>query len=316
MDIEKKKMAGNRVCLLPSYTCDTVLLPFEKRGWRLFFYPVQRDLSVESEKFNSLLKKLQPAVLLMHTYYGVDTIERQRQDIQEWRRKQGLIFIEDMTQSLALLEKRQGEADYYLGSLRKWLPIPDGAFLAAEHLLFPEPEREKENFVKEKLEAQQMKYAYLQGNKEIEKKTILEINKRAENYLYQDTRISKISDFSREQMDSINLLQLFQKRKKNSKFLQEKINRLETIKGVLDNRDSCPIYFPIYTENRERLQRHLREDGIFAPVLWQVPEMVRAGLERDTSYIFNHLLALPCDQRYGREEMERIYFSLKGYEEK
>lgn len=49
-------------------------------------------------------------MLLVHTYYGVDTIKNVRPLIELWRAKRHLIFIEDMPQSLALWEEN-GKAD-------------------------------------------------------------------------------------------------------------------------------------------------------------------------------------------------------------
>ena len=76
------------------------------------------------------------------------------------RRKKGLIFIEDMTQSLGLLPKVRG-ADYYVGSLRKWFAIPDGGFLIGENLPHTAQLPEKTVFVEKKRMAQHLKAEYL-----------------------------------------------------------------------------------------------------------------------------------------------------------
>ena len=65
-------------------------------------------------------------------------------------------------------------------------------------------------------------------------------------------------------------------------------------------------FFPIYVQERDQFQEALSREKIYATALWQSsasPEMVS---DHDVEYIFNHILAIPCDQRYDRDDMERV----------
>ena len=62
-----------------------------------------------------------------------------------------------------------------------------------------------------------------------------------------------------------------------------------------------PYAYPFYCENGPAARKALAAGGIYIPTLWpEVPEDIP---ERD--YVDN-ILPLPCDQRYGAEEMIRI----------
>lgn len=316
-DLEHQGFAERKTCLLPAYTCDTVILPFVKRGWKIRFFPVSQELRPKQPEFCRLFEEYSPEVLLAHTYYGVDTLKEERTYIRMQKEKTGMVFIEDMTQSLAHLEP-DDLSNYYVGSLRKWFAIPDGGFAVSTHKLRVLTEPEKRVFVEGKLEAQTLKYQYLQREAQAkgqgEKQDFLQINVRAEEYLYEDDRICRISQFSQKRLTQLDVYQNFRKRKENAFCLWNMISGLGKVKPVLNVTGCSPLYVPVYTEERERLQEFLKEKQIFAPVLWPVPHQVQGKTEAETEYVFEHLLALPCDQRYGKKDMERIGRRLFEYE--
>lgn len=242
----------------------------------------------------------------MHTYYGADTIRAVRPLISELRARCGLVFIEDMTQSLGLWKETE-LADYYVGSLRKWFPIPDGGFICSRHKLHVKIWGEKREFVHKKAAAQKMKLEYLQERKAVEKEEILRLNSEAERYLYEDDRISRISGVSESLLSRINMEESFSVRKENAEYLKDLIVQSGRFPVASAAFQCGPLYLPIYVEDREALQKWLKEADIFAPVLWPVPECVEGAMSEDVRFIFHHLLALPCDQRYNKRDMERIF---------
>jgi dTDP-4-amino-4,6-dideoxygalactose transaminase len=134
-DIEQKSNRMKKVCLLPQYICDTVIIPFVRHQWKIFFYPVELTLNVDIEEFEKIIKNEKPSVVLIHPYYGMGVGEDVRNIIQSYRTKEGLICIEDSTQSLARFGEC-AEVDYYVVSLRKWFDIPDGGVILSEHQIF------------------------------------------------------------------------------------------------------------------------------------------------------------------------------------
>lgn len=305
METECLHAGLRKVCLLPQYTCDTVIMPFQKHGWTIYFYPVDEKLAISQKILLEFLERIKPEILLMHTYFGVDTIGEVRELVKMYQEKCGLVFIEDMTQSLALLPQLRG-ADYYVGSLRKWFAIPDGGFLIGAKISCTESFKEKTAFVEKKVLAQRLKAAYLEGKEDISKAEFLRLNTEAENYLDQDDTISRISGFAFKKLCRMNGIEQLLKRNRNARILCQKVGACKKIDAIVTVEDQSPLYLPVLAENRQHLQQFLRERGIFAPVLWPIPRQIGKSLDRTVKYIFDHMLALPCDQRYTEQDMERI----------
>lgn len=313
LDIEKKERAGEKICILPQYTCDSVVRPFKKNGWKIFYYPVDKEFRVDRQEIKEMLLKIKPTVLLMNTYYGVDTLCNVRDIIRECQEHINMIFIEDMIQSLALL-KQGSMADYCVGSLRKWFAVPDGGFIASRERLDVVIEGEKEEFIARKRRAQLLKLQYLQGCGQIEKREILELNKKAEECLDADSRICAMSNFSKTQLRQMDYSEMFLTRNENAKYLLKSIEALEKVTATLLVKEESPLYVPVFVEEREKLQYFLKERNIFAPVLWPIPDGLENVMNLEVQSIYEHLLALPCDQRYSLRDMERISKCLLDYE--
>ena len=119
-----------KVALLPSFTCESVLHPFLKRGYEVYPYPIGRDLKIHWTQFKTVVDEVKPRVILTHPYFGFNTTEELRTQIAELRVNEKIIFIEDMTQSMFSGFKPL-PTNYHVGSIRKWMPVPDGAFTTA-----------------------------------------------------------------------------------------------------------------------------------------------------------------------------------------
>ena len=84
-------------------------------------------------------------------FFGFDTIKELRPHILELR-EHGITVIEDETQSMFSC-KPLINANYFVGSIRKWIPLPDGAFVTVPiHL-----EKENKELVAAKMKAFIMK---------------------------------------------------------------------------------------------------------------------------------------------------------------
>lgn len=71
-----------------------------------------------------------------------------------------------------------------------------------------------------------------------------------------------------------------------------------------------PYCYPFYCKNGMSVKKRLAEEKIYVPTLWpNVPEHPDAT-ELEIDYAEN-ILPLPCDQRYGPEDMTRILHHLK-----
>ena len=94
----------------------------------------------------------------------------------------------------------------------------------------------------------------------------------------------------------------------NYRFLLDNIKVKDERMVFCDNMaevTTAPLYFMLYAKNRSELQCKLADQHIYAPVLW--PVVYEEVLVNDTiKYIYNHILAIPIDQRYDEGDMKKV----------
>lgn len=320
--IVKNRPEVEKKCLLPAYMCDTVFFPFKWEGWEIHFYHVNKNLEADEENLRRLIGQVRPGLLFIHAYYGVDTWKPMRSLLKEWKSR-GICIMEDVTQSY-YLESAGKEADYVVGSLRKWYPLPDGGFAASEEPLMEEEIFPEKGFTKKRVELLTEKWEYLYGEGSEEKKRAvkedyLRKNREMEEWLDQYKGIGAFSEESAGILAAIEEKECRRRRNENFRYLCGKLKGKKRFWPILsggksEGETTAPLYFPIYAPDRDRLQRFLKEHDIYAPVLWPVGKENGDCLTEDEKYIYRHMLALPVDQRYGREEMERMAEVLEKYE--
>ncbi len=320
--LEREKPDIPKRCLMPAYMCDSVFLPFQHRGWELIFYTVDRGLMSYGEELFRLALERDPGLIFIHPYYGTDTCREMRVHLKALR-KSGILVMEDVTQSY-YLDGAGRDADFVIGSLRKWYAVPDGGFVAADIPLAEDVLEAGETYAHDRLTPLTEKWNYLNDEtfagkpreeRQAQKTAYLDRNRALERDLDRYTGIRRMSQISRSILSEIDEKAAAAKRAENYAYLYEKISGMRQLRPVLPKEGGeAPLYFPIYVRKHEDLQDFLRGQDIYAPILWPVGEENRSALVGDEDYIYRHMLALPVDQRYGIEEMDRIGGALLAYE--
>jgi hypothetical protein len=302
-----------KVALLPAFTCESVLSSFLKRGYKVYPYPIAKDLKVEWQGFRQAVEKWNPTVVLVHSYFGFNTLEELNDKVSELQ-SENMIVIEDRTQSMFsrfVLPK----ADYYVGSIRKWMPIPDGAFVT---ISFSGKEEDKE-LCEAKLKAFRNKgnwILYGIGSKADFRKDF----SIAEHILDSRDKPYAMSNASKSIYGSTDLMSMKRIRRANYELLVSKIAEDEKLKSHLKmplpemNETVCPFHLPVIVENnRESLQKFLASNDIYATVIWGCPKEFENLINDDAKYIYDHILCFHVDQRYDYNDMMRIVDTLKHY---
>ncbi len=320
ISLEREKPDLSKRCLMPAYMCDSVFLPFLNRGWELIFYTVDRGLLSYGEELFRLVLETDPGLILIHPYYGTDTCKEMRVPLKALRRS-GIYVMEDVTQSY-YLEGAGKDVDFVVGSLRKWYAIPDGGFVVSDFPLAEDVLEEGEEQANERLSVLTEKWVYLHDNTHSEetKRQEKKAAYREKNYALEEALdhyrgVRRMSCITRAMLSEIDEAAAAKKREENYQYLYEKIDGLRRLRPILQRQGGeAPLYFPIYAREREELQSFLRDHDIYAPVLWPLGEKNRNAFMGDEDYIHRHMLALPIDQRYGIDEMERIGEVLTKFE--
>lgn len=309
-----KLCVERKVALLPSFTCESVLHPFLKRGYEVYPYPICRDLKINWGQFKSVIDEIKPSVILTHPYFGFNTTEEMRAHIAELRVNDRIIFIEDMTQSMFSGFKPL-PTNYHVGSIRKWMPVPDGAFTTAPY----HSNEEDTELVEAKIKALTEKGDYIlngNGDKESFRKDFA----IAERILDSREKVYSMSSVACEIFAHTDIEGLKDNRWMNYQYLLDHVindsvfsNRIEVIQRDLTG-DVCPFHFSVYVkEGRRELQQYLAKNDIYATVIWGCPTEFEALINEDARYIYDHILCFHVDQRYNVDDMKRIVNTLSDY---
>lgn len=302
----KRNPAARRIALVPSFTCHTVIEPFLCSGYNVVPIPVHvTELSVSAETILSLQQQTGAGVVLFHHYFGFPTLDDPKRVVEVLNRR-GVIVIEDRTQCLYSGFGVSG-ADYYVGSIRKWCGVPDGGFAVCREGSFPDKPVDPDGpMVEKKREAAALKYKYIFAG-EGEKRVFKDLYREAESMLDSQEGYYTISPLSSRIQAGLDVGSLVERRRRNYLHL---LNALAGSPGLTPvfaglPESVAPLYFPLYSEDRSRLQSLLADQDIYAPVVWPKADCC-PPVDAEAEFVYQHILCIPIDQRYGDDDMDRI----------
>lgn len=276
---------------MPSWCCDSMIIPFLREGIEVHFYPVYWNKNLIQEI------TMDSDVLFLMDYFGYSLIAP---DISGYSG----IIIRDVTHSI--FSATYNDADYYFGSLRKWCGVWTGGYAWSKdgHVLtMGEADDHGYTMLREK--AMRLKNDYMNGfidnnGFEITDKEYLMVYREAEERL-ETTGIVPAADRDIRLAERLDVEMIKSRRRNNAKILRSAFPDLLLFPEMNDT--DCPMFVPILLENRDEVRKHLTKNEIYCPVHWPRPEGC-------VSNLYDHELSLICDQRYGIEDMKRIVFVL------
>lgn len=306
----KSTNAAQKV-LLPSYCCHTMIEPFQRHGFSIRFY----DVFYSAEQ-GCLCAELPPCqddeVLFYMSYFGFSQIAGLR--LVDVRGKYQTI-IDDRTHSWLHTESLDAQADYSFTSFRKW-----GAFSGvAEACKYgggfctQAEENCNHRYTSMRDTAFGMKAKYMErgGNKA----AFLQLFRDAETMLEEDYKGYRPSYHAVDTLFSTDWDAVRRHRRENAKILLDGLSGIREVIlpfAELSNMDA-PLFVPVFLQNgRDVLRKYLIEHEVYCPVHWPKSPLHDPISER-ASVLYSTELSLICDQRYGREEMERIVSLITRY---
>lgn len=316
-DIAQSTSSTNKRVLIPAYTCQTVITPFEEAGWDCEYYGIKKNLRIDIHHLQQLIEDYLPSLIVAHPFFGMDLNEEEQATLQAIHDK-GIIVVIDLTQCL-FSKQSTPFADYVVGSYRKWFPIPDGGFLIQSNTTphIQQPLDDNVKFTERELEAMYLRGHYFKFGDQRVKKISIRLSKEADHMAEKGIKPHRMSPIAYQLFLQQDQVMNQKKRFKNYTFLFKHIKESNRVAKVCDNLNhvtTAPLYFTIYVEGRPDLQRQLAQDAIYAPVIWPV-EDERVLINNETKYIYDHLLAIPCDQRYGNDDMQRAVNIINHYKD-
>lgn len=283
-DIEKKRGIKGRI-LLPSYLCNSITQTIIDAEWRFDFYELDSTLHIELDSSDAFSNY---DTILLINYFGLLDLDN---DISILRKLcTHLVIIEDDVQAFYNME--YSKADYSFCSLRKWFPCIDGAITKPSNI---PPLNKKCSLWSHYKFAGNILKSY---SGYVDDSLILELLRHGENLL-ENEYLTECSSVSRIIFSNLKLERIAQIRKENAKVLHCELARMNI--PHLYNEDAVPLFIPIFIENRDELRKDFFDRKIFTPKHW---EWVSNSLNGKCA-IYDIELSLICDQRYGKEDMDR-----------
>ena len=299
--------SGGKV-LIPAYTCQTVITPFEEAGWECRFYPIRKDLRIDLLGLADAVTQYRPDLMVVHPYYGMDFNEEET-DVLSGIKGQGVDVVLDLTQCI-FSTKTYSFASFIVGSYRKWMPIPDGGYLInlSDSVRITQPEIENVEFADREIAAMYLRGQYFANGEQRTKDVSIRLSKAADRLVEHHISSHRMSQVTCHLFTNEDAVRNQEHRYDNYTFLFHNIRESEKITKVccdLAEVTTAPLYFTLYVEERSALQRLLAQDAIYAPVIWPV-ENEAVLINEEVRYIYDHILAIPCDQRYDEADMQRV----------
>lgn len=291
--------------LIPSYTCDTVITPFLEAEWNCRYYPINKDLSINIEKTKTIIESENFNLFIVHPYFGMDLSE-QELDLVSYAKEKGCKIIVDLTQCI-FSDQHIEEADYYVGSYRKWYQVPDGGYLWTKKTVDIEDPTSNDYFVSLQTDSMYLRGEYFKNNDEHIKQISIRLNKIAVESVDFDIKPHKMADISIRLMEEIDMSNVQTQRLFNYKYLLKNINNknIKLLNNNMNRVTTAPLYFIIYTKNRKEIQAKLCSEHIYAPIIWPI-YYKEVLIDDTTKEIYDETLAIPIDQRYNEKDMARI----------
>lgn len=273
---------------LPAFTCDAMLEPLHKLKLDYEFYSIKENFTPYIE-----LSKIETdSAFVYNNYFGINTANVNNII--------GETFNEIIDNSQAFFAKPLESVDVFY-SPRKFFGIPDGGYLYSNKSVGEELDIDVNSH---------KRFSHLIGriNEEAEKHyTEFKENDKS----LTNEPIKRMSILTQRLLQNIDYEYVKRVRKENFKILDSQLSSSNKLTLLVNNTD-VPLVYPYLTSNGSLIKQNLISKKIFVPTYWpNVADRCKPGsFEYE---LYENLVALPIDQRYGGKEMNYIIEVIHDY---
>lgn len=263
---------------LPKFSCKVLLEPIKKLNIEYEYYSIDQNL-------NPVLSKHPKGdeVLLYINYFGLKDVS-----VRELNLKIQNLIVDNsqafFSDSVSLL------GTFY--SARKFFGVPDGAYLLSSLNVKEELKRDfswdrMRHLLKRFELGAESGYSDFRDNS-------LKLSNQP---------ILQMSELTQSLLSQIDYSNAKQRREENFRYLHQQLSDMNQFE-FSDSDVNGPMVYPLYVEN-ENLRKQLIQNKIFIASYW--PNVLEECPTNSLDYkLAKYILALPVDQRYSIEDMERI----------
>lgn len=263
---------------VPYYTCEVMLEPIQKLGLTFEFYRINEKLEP------TILPELKTDEAFLYTnYFGL-----KQSCVIALAAHYGQQLVVDNAQAF-YAKPIQGIDTFY--SARKYFGLADGAYLYTDRPL--------QQIFEQDCSFKRMSHLLKRIDLGAEA-GYQDFRRNDDELMGQD--IKKMSNLTELLLSGIDYEYAKNRRRENYLFLDKTLTETNWIHLELDD-NAVPMVYP-YLTNDVSLKKKLIENKVFVATYWP-------NIEYKDSCVTEYNLALnviplPCDQRYGEKEMERI----------
>lgn len=271
---------------MPKYTCDVMLEPLQKTNTEYIFYSIDQALEIIDDIV------IGDDELLVYTnYFGIKDEYSSR-----LANKYDERVIIDCSQAFYY---KQQKNEHVIYSPRKFIGVADGGYLLTNRYLQDElpldisHERMSHLLKRFELGPEGGYKDFQRNDADLVGQPIKRMSKLTESILgyvdYDTMRATRVNNFN---------------------YLHETLaikNELSVQPGTFN----APLVYPFMTKNAERLRKILIENKIYTATYW--PNVFTWCNESEIEYtLARDTIAIPVDQRYDKEEMQKILEVING----
>ncbi len=266
-----------RKLYIPFYLCDSVSSLCEREGCTYDFYPIHEDFT---PCFEHRLK--QGECLYIVNYFG----RLDEAKILELKSTYGCIILDNVQ---AFFEHPIAGVDT-LYSCRKFFGVPDGGYVVTDARL-------EEDIP---VDVSMDRMHHILGRYEGTSASDFYGDFKANDHGFRTLELRMMSRLTHNLLRAVDYEGIKARREENYACLAE---GLKMMNSLPDMRPAGPYMYPFRCPNGMEIKRKLADRKIFVPTLWPNVLKCKRNLEKDYA---ENILPLPCDQRYGIDDMECI----------
>jgi len=271
------KARNIRKLYLPVFNCDCVTDLCEREGIAYEQYPISPNFIPVFEGLPS-----EKEYVYVVNYYG----QLSKETVLTLKEKYDNIILDNVQAFFEL--PLDGVDTIY--SCRKFFGVPDGGYAATDAWL-DEP-------LTQDISMQRMRH--ILGRYEGKSASIYYADFKSMDDSLSKVPLCAMSKLTHNLLGAIDYENAQKQREENFAFLNERLKNRNRLSIEMPR---GPFAYPFYCEDGMEIKRKLAEQKIYIPTLWPNLLDLEGTLEKDYA---ENILPLPCDQRYGAEEMERV----------
>lgn len=273
------RIRGYRKVFIPYYNCEVMLEPLTKLGIEYEFYTINTDF----EPVCLPVLKREEAFLYIN-YFGL-----RQTTVSMLAKYYGKQLVVDNAQAF-FAAPMPGCDTFY--SARKFFGVPDGAYIYTD--VHPDQELKQDySFTRMTHLLKRMDCGAEAG--------YAEFRNNEDALMNQET--CKMSELTQRLLEAVDYQEVSEKRKENFRYLHALLGTKNKLCFDI-SWDTVPMIYPFYTDYPD-LRKKLAENRVYVATYWP---NVFEWCEKDClEYkLSGHLLPLPVDQRYEKEDMQYI----------